>query len=437
MRLDDLYLWYLADPAKPAYVGTLKLVSAGKGVSLHYDKEWLANGFALSEDLPLIDNEFLPPGRLAADAQRAVGAVDDARPDRWGEKLIRYVVRPKRLSLMEYLYYAGDDRFGALGVSTSSSTYTPYATSPLPRVDDAQQLSEVAAKIEASESISDSEAKLIRAGGSLGGAKPKALIDIEGEEWVIKFFNGEPVDTPLIEHATMTLARRAGITTAETQVIHLANANAIAVRRFDREPGRRIHSISAGTAIRAATASGGEPDMGYPELARILRRVGIAQDGINERDARELFRRMVFNILVDNTDDHEKNHSLLVVNPLENGRLKLAPAYDVLPTNSGQGFQEFSCGVNGGESTLENAMSQCDAFGLLPAEAAAEVATVIAVVNSWREHFRSTGVSERDIESLAERLDEGELHTQRINFDQAVFQSGPVKRKRVSPFARA
>ena len=437
MRLDDLYLWHLADPATPRYVGRLKLVSAGKGVSLHYGSEWLANGFALSEDLPLIDNEFLPPGRLAADAQRAVGAVDDARPDRWGEKVIRFVAKPKRLSLMEYLYYAGDDRFGALGVSTSSSTYSPQAASPLPRLDDAQQLSEVAAKIEASEPISALEAKIFRAGGSLGGAKPKALIDIGDAQWVIKFFNGEPVDTPLIEHATMTLARRAGIATAETQVIHLTGANALAVRRFDREPGRRIHCISAGTAIRAATASGDEPEMGYPALARILRRVGITQDDINQRDARELFRRMVFNILVDNTDDHEKNHALLVMNPLENGRLKLAPAYDVLPANSGQGFQEFICGAHGRESTLENAMSQCDAFGLLPAQAAAEVVAVINVVNAWQKHFALAGVLERDIVSLAERIDDDALLTQRIGFDQARFQSGPARRKRASPFRRA
>ena len=436
MPLDDLYLWHLADPAIPRYVGALKLVSAGKGVSLHYGDDWLTNGFALSEDLPLIDTEFLPPGRLAADAQRAVGAVDDARPDRWGEKVIRFVVKPKRLSLMEYLYYAGDDRFGALGVSTSSGTYSPQAVSPLPRLDDAQQLSEVAAKIEASEPISALEAKIIRAGGSLGGAKPKTLIDINGEQWVIKFFNGEPVDTPLIEHATMTLARRAGITVAETQVIHLAGAHAVAVRRFDREPGRRIHSISAGTAIRAATASGREPEMGYPELARILRRVGITQDDINQRDARELFRRMVFNILIDNTDDHEKNHALLVANPLVNGRLKLAPAYDVLPTNSGQGFQEFICGAQGRESTLENAMSQCDAFGLLPAQAAAEVVAVIDTVNTWQEHFAHAGVSPRDIASLAERIDD-ELLAQRTGFDQARFQSGPARRKRASPFRRA
>jgi serine/threonine-protein kinase HipA len=437
MRLDDLYLWYLGDPATPRLVGTLRLVSAGKGVSLRYVDEWLANGFALSEDLPLVDNEFLPPGRLAADAQRAVGAVDDARPDRWGEKVIRFVDKPKRLSLMEYLYYAGDDRFGALGVSTSSSAYNPRAGSPLPRLEQVQQLSEVVAKIEASEPISALEAKIIAGGGSpLGGAKPKALIDIDGEQWVIKFFNNEPVDTPLIEHATMTLAKRAGITVARTQVIHIAGANAVAALRFDREQGRRIHSISAGTAIRAATASGGEPEMGYPELARILRRVGIAQDDINQRDARELFRRMVFNILVDNTDDHEKNHSLLVANPFGNGRLKLAPAYDVLPTNSGQGYQEFVCGAQGRDSTLDNAMSQCDAFGLLRAEAAAEVATVIDVVNTWQEHFAHAGVSERDIESLAERIDGEELLSQRVGFDPARFQSAPGKRKRASPFRR-
>ena len=438
MRIDDLSLWYLGDPATPRHVGALKLVSAGKGVSLHYGQEWLANGFALSEDLPLVDNEFLPPSRMAADAQRAVGAVDDARPDRWGEKVIRFVEKPKRLSLMEYLYYAGDDRFGALGVSTSSSTYSPRAGSPLPRLAQAQQLSEVVAKIEASEPINALEAKIIAGGGSpLGGAKPKALIDIDGEQWVIKFFNNEPVDTPLIEHATMTLAKRAGVTVAETRVIPLAGANAIAVRRFDRDQGRRIHSISAGTAIRAATASGAEPEMGYPELARILRRVGITQDEVNQRDAHELFRRMVFNILVDNTDDHEKNHSLLVVNPLANGRLKLAPAYDVLPTNSGQGYQEFICGAQGRDSTLDNAMSQCDAFGLRPAEAAADVAAVIEVVNAWQEHFAQAGVTARDISSLADRLDGEALLSQRIGFDSARFQTSPARRKRPSPFRRS
>lgn len=437
MRLDDLHLWYLGDPAEPRHVGALRLVASGKSVSLRYGADWLARGFALSEDLPLVDTEFLPPGRLAADMQRAVGAVDDARPDRWGEKVIRFVEKPKRLSLMEYLWYAGDDRFGALGVSTSAEAYVPRSAGPLPRVEDAQQLSEVAAKIEASEPITAVEARIIAGGGSpLGGAKPKALIDIGGEPWVIKFFNNEPVDTPLVEHATMTLAARAGITVAATRVIRLAGANAIAIRRFDRLRERRLHSLSAGTAIRAATPSGAEPEMGYPELARILRRIGLTQDDRHRHDARELFRRMVFNILVDNTDDHEKNHSLLVVDPFRNGRLTLAPAYDVLPTNSGQGYQEFICGADGRDSTLSNAMSQCDAFGLLPAEAAAEVAAVITVVNGWQDHFAQAGVTPRDIDSLAERIDGDELLQQRQGFDPARYPATAARKTRRSPFRR-
>jgi serine/threonine-protein kinase HipA len=322
-------------------------------------------------------------------------------------------------------------------MSTSSSTYSPRAVGPLPRLEQAQRLSEVVAKIEAAEPVHALEAKILAGGGSpLGGANPKALIEIDGEQWVLKFFNNEPVDTPLIEHATMTLAARAGVTVAETRVVRLAGANAIAIRRFDRAEGRRIHSLSAGTAIRAATASGQEPELGYPELARILRRVGLTQDDTHLKDTRELFRRMVFNILIDNTDDHEKNHSLLVVSPTQHGRLKLAPAYDVLPTNSGQGYQEFICGAQGRESTLDNAMSHCDAFGLAPAQAAAEVMAVIEVVNNWHRHFLKVGVTARDLESLAQRIDDQALRGQRDSFDPARFQSSRSRRKPTGPFQR-
>jgi serine/threonine-protein kinase HipA len=447
VRLDDLYLWDLADPAHPRLVGDLKLVSAGKGVSLQYSPDWLRTGFALSEDLPLVDTEFLPPARLSADAQRAVGAVDDARPDRWGEKVIRFVDKPKRLSLMEYLYYAGDDRFGALGVSTSASSYQPRTGGPLPRLPDAQRLSEVVSKIEAAEPLTELEARIIAGGGSpLGGAKPKALIDIGGEQWVIKFFNNEPVDTPLVEHATMTLAAQAGIAVATTQLVPLVGFNAVAIRRFDRlASGQRVHSISAGTAIRAATPAGTEPQLGYPELARVLRRVGSAEGGQNLQDARELFRRMVFNILMDNTDDHEKNHALLVVNPHANGRLKLAPAYDVLPSNSGQGYQEFICGAHGRDSTLDNALSECEAFGLTPAEAAQQVTRVIAVVDAWQAHFAHIGVSAADIGHLATFIDGDELLAQRRGFDPHHYAnlsgkpakaSRPARKSPFSPFSQ-
>ena len=409
--LDALSLWFLGDPAKPRLVGDLQLMTAGKGVSLTYAPTWLLGGFALSEDLPLIDIEHLPRTRGVA-----VGAVDDARPDRWGERVIQFIDKPVRLSLMEYLYYAGDDRFGALGVSTSNSQYLPRRNGPLPRLADAQTLSEVVAKISAKEPITNIERQMVTASGSFGGAKPKALIEIDGQQWVIKFFNGEPIDVPLIEHASMTLAAQAGIHVAQTQVVRLAGEHALAVQRYDRSGAQRIHCLSAGTALHAQAVDGQAADLSYPALAQLLRRQGVTVANLYLKDMHELYRRMVFNILIDNTDDHEKNHTLLVTEPTRNGRLRLAPAYDVLPTNSGQGHQEFGVGLDGSDSTLGNAMSQCALFGLTPARAAAEVFEVIEVVNGWHTHFKNCGVSGADIESLAERIDGEPLAAQRRDF---------------------
>jgi serine/threonine-protein kinase HipA len=108
----------------------------------------------------------------------------------------------------------------------------------LPVLADAQHLSEVALRIEAAEPLSVLEAKMVAGGGSpMGGAKPKALISIAGEQWVIKFFNNEPIDAPLVEHAAMTLALKACITVAQTQVIQLSGFHAVAIKRFDRHQG--------------------------------------------------------------------------------------------------------------------------------------------------------------------------------------------------------
>ncbi len=428
MKHDTLYLWCLSDPTAPRYVGRLRLVGAGKGVSLQYDANWLATGFPLSEDLVLVDAEQLPRWK-----GMAVGAVDDARPDRWGERVIQYIDKPARLSIMEYLFYAGDDRFGALGVSTSADDYLPRPQSPLPRLEQAQRLSEIVHKVCAKEPLDDIERKMLAAGGSFGGAKPKALIEIAGEQWVIKFFNNEPIDVPLIEHASMTLAKLAGITVAETQVLPLRGKHALAVRRFDRAADMRIHCISAGTALRAEAVAGQEPELGYPGLAQLLRRTGVADDGANLRDMQELFRRMVFNILIDNTDDHEKNHALMVVAPTRQGKYRLAPAYDVLTTNSGQGYQEFIVGTEMRDSTLSNAMSQCELFGYTLAQAAAQVARVIQVVGGWRKHFALCGVSTADLDSLAERIDGVQLLAQRRAFKPADYAS-PTRARRRSPF---
>jgi serine/threonine-protein kinase HipA len=339
---DTLYLWLLTRPSEPVLVGRLKLVRTMQGVSLEYSPDWLQRGFPLSEDLPLVSGELLPQEKATA-----AGAVDDARPDRWGERVIRLLDRPPRLSLLEYLYFAGEDRFGALGVSTQEDDYRPRTLGPLPKLEDSNRIHELIQRVQANEPVPEAQKRLISPGASMGGARPKALIVIDAAEWVIKFSDGEPADTPLVEHATMTLAEKAGIRVATTRAIRLTHGHAVAIRRFDRPPwGLRRHCLSACVALRAAA----EP-FGYPELAQLLRRK--AEPSTHLAQMRELFRRMVFNILIDNTDDHEKNHALMVT---DSQRYELSPAFDVLPSGQALGFQQMRVGEQEADSTLSNAL---------------------------------------------------------------------------------
>jgi serine/threonine-protein kinase HipA len=128
--------------------------------------------------------------------------------------------------------------------------------------------------------------------------------------------------------------------------VPLHKGHAVAVQRFDRAGIRRLHALSAHVALKAA----GETP-GYPELAQLLRRKGVAEDGVYTAQMRELFRRMVFNILIDNTDDHEKNHALLMANEAT-GSLALSPAFDVLPSGQALGYQQMRVGQEGADATL-------------------------------------------------------------------------------------
>lgn len=396
---DRLFLWLLTRPSDPVLVGELKLVRTTQGVSLEYASDWLQRGFPLSEDLPLASGEFLPKEKATA-----VGAVDDARPDRWGERVIRFIDRPPRLSLLEYLYFAGHDRFGALGVSTVEHSYQPHVIGPLPKLEDSDQIYELIQRVQANEPVPAGLKRLISPGASMGGARPKALLDIDGEEWVIKFSDGDPADTPLIEHATMTLAREAGIRVADTKAVRLTHGHAVAVRRFDRpRSGVRQHCLSALVALRAAAER-----FGYPELAQLLRRRADASTSASQM--RELFRRMVFNILIDNTDDHEKNHALLVTDAQ---RYELSPAYDVLPSGQGLGFQQMRVGEQEADSTLANALSMANLFGLSKRDAPRQVSEVAGVVDKWREHFAQCGVTKGDIDLYAQQIDRPFLLDQR------------------------
>lgn len=423
---EQLFLWSLLDPAHPALVGELKHMSNGD-CSLTYDATWLATGFALSPDLPLGPNAYAPFHHHARQSG-APGAVDDARPDRWGEKVIRYLHKPAA-TVYDHLYFAGHERFGALGVSDSINAYTPFGGTTLPRLEDAPAISEAIRIIESGVGELDAQMRaLVSAGGSLGGAKPKAAIAIGGQEFVIKFYNAEPFDQPLVEHATMELARAAGLDVARTQLVQLTGEHAVAIERFDRVGDQRVHCISACTLLRAMTPGGQDPEFGYPHLARALKQFGDIQT--LDAQLRELFKRMIFNILIANTDDHEKNHSLMCAVSGRTMRMTLSKAYDIVPTGSGATEHQFFISETSREPSLKEAMGVCAVFNLTPAEAAVDVAEIIAKVNGWKSFFVGLGVTARDLEELEALIDSESLLAQRIEFDPAEYNGKKAVRKR-------
>ncbi len=320
-----------------------------------------------------------------------------------------FLDKPPRLSLLEYLYFAGDDRFGALGVSTSAEEYRPRQLGPLPALGDTDTIHELIRKVQDNEPVPESQKRLISPGVTLGGARPKALLDIAGEQWVIKFSDGEPADTPLIEHASHAARAeskhsRCGDAGRAAHAWTMLSRSNVSIARTVR----RLHCLSASVALRAAAER-----FGYPELAQLLRRRGVVEQDQNERDMHELFRRMVFNILIDNTDDHEKNHALIATDAQQ---YRLSPAYDVLPSGQALGFQQMRVGEDEADSTFANALSMAPLFSLKKDAAIRQVREVVAVVNDWQKHYAECGVTRGDIDLYAEQIDRPFLLEQRQEF---------------------
>ena len=404
---DQLYVWALVNPQQPMLVGELRLSQlVADCATFAYAPPWW--NFALSEDLPIVQGQAFTAGERGS----APGAIDDARPDRWGERIIRHVVRPARLSVLEMLLFAGDDRFGALGVSVSADQYVPRQLGPYPQLRDLVPLSAAMEDLQTQAPVTADMQRLIQPGVTLGGARPKALLQTDAGACVIKFSElDDAVDTPLVEHATMTLAARAGIRVAVTGVLpipmrHGKALHALTIERFDRVGDYRLHCLSARTVLRAARL----PES-YSALATVLLRLGHPDRQMAQRE--ELFQRMVFNILMDNTDDHERNHSLRLG---LDGYYELTPAYDVVPTLLNMGRQSMLVGAAGAESSLENALTELNEFGIRRARAMDLIRQVAQVVDGWQAHFAQQGVCRADMELLHASIDRDALRTQRHAF---------------------
>jgi serine/threonine-protein kinase HipA len=241
--------------------------------------------------------------------------------------------------------------------------------------------------------------RLLRQGTSVGGARPKCTLLWQNALWIAKFpAKDDSLKIPRIEYATLRLAEKCGIQVPETRLLSTDNTEILMVRRFDRtrrDTGwTRIGFISALSLMEWDEADRLRWD--YPSLADVMRRhTALA-------DVHELFRRMVFNILVRNTDDHPRNHGFLY----DDSGLRLSPAYDIVPTLAMPGvgtdfFLAMGVGDRGREASLENAVTRASRFGLPEDTARAVIMEVMQAVRTWQEHFKALGCLDEEIHALA------------------------------------
>lgn len=397
---DRLFCWDLGNPISPRLIGEVKLEASARTCILLLDPAWQRSGFDLTPGMSNAKTRHPTEPGL-----RLPGALDDAVPDQWGERMIRVISRPSRMSPLDLLWYAGDRRFGALGISSSAEAYRPRPEPPLIQAGSIQAAEEVIGRVMAREPLTDRERELIASAGTLGGAHPKMLVAEDGAEWIAKFPKGQNVDQLLIEHASMELARRAGLNVAESRVVRGGIDHVLLVRRFDRTRERREHAVSARTLLTR------EGDDSYATISGLIRKLAAPEEILTQQ--RELFGRMAFNIMIDNTDDHTKNHAFL---RREDGAWGLSPAYDIPVQMNGLGVQAIQISPDPARLNRfdrEHAVAAAAWFGMRPEKALAEWNRVAGHVALWRDVFEEVEVTESDIDYLADFLDSPEKQEHR------------------------
>ena len=301
--------------------------------------------------------------------------------------------------------YSPDDRAGALGFGLNKEPPAPRRT--FNQTLELERLQTLVELIIADEELPQSaEAEqvqgLMGGGTSMGGARPKAVVEDESGLWIAKFHHPEDKwNDARVEHAMLILARECGLQTAESKVVAIGEHDAVLVKRFDREHTktgyRRGRMISALTLLRADENYQNRANWSYPLLVEELRRISSQP----RSDAAELFRRMCFNALISNVDDHPRNHAVVAMNMA----WKLSPAYDLTPSTPisiERRDLALECGDMGRYAHIENLLSQSTRFLLEPDAAKNTIDTIEEIVkNRWRRIARREGVTEKDCEKIA------------------------------------
>ena len=337
--------------------------------------------------------------------QGLFGSLRDAGPDYWGRRVIERHVSKAYLGELDYLIYSPDDRAGALGFGLGQQPPAPLRQ--FNRTVDLAKLQELAEKIIADEDVpaepdSEQAQELLLVGTSMGGARPKTVVEDEEGLWIAKF--NRPDDRwnfARVEHAMLVLAKECGLNASVSKTTTIGERDVLLVKRFDRskvdQGYQRARMLSALTLLQASESPQERLRWSYVLLSEELRRVSSKP----KDDTTELFRRMTFNALISNSDDHPRNHAILAVS----NDWRLSPAYDLVPsTPVSQDRRDLAleCGDRGRYAHVDNLLSQCQRFLLERSEAESMIVEMEKIVKArWLPIALAQGVTQRDCDRIA------------------------------------
>jgi serine/threonine-protein kinase HipA len=418
---DQLLFVYVDLDGTPILAGRLygRRPKGQESASFEYDRGWIDHprGFALDPALPLATGSY-----HTAAGRALFGAIGDSAPDRWGRTLMRRAERrqaraenrqPRSFGEVDFLIHVDDEtRMGAYRYAKTPGGLFLAAPQDKSRVP---PLLELPRLLNAADQLSrddegddgDDDLRLILApGSSLGGARPKASVrDTDGRLLIAKFSApDDEINLPKWESIALTLAEEAGLTVARHRLTKVGDRSVLLLERFDRNnnAATRLPFQSAMTLLGAVD----NETRSYLEIAAGIRQFGAAVAA----DLAELWRRIVFSILISNTDDHLRNHGFLrhgFLRPNRQGGWRLSPAYDLNPMPPDIRPRILSTAIDEEDTTasIDLALSVAPHFGLKLAEAKHHAAEVARAVSSWRHHAAQLGLSTREIDRMAGAFD--------------------------------
>lgn len=365
-----------------------------------YHADYLSRpgAYPLDPQLPLTG------GQLQTPADRVIfGAFSDCAPDRWGRRLIDRAERDRTeadgtkahsFAEIDYLLGVRDDlRQGALRFrDPERGSYLAGDEEGIPYLLDLGRLLAAADHLERDEATSSEVRDLLRAGSSLGGARPKAHVLLPDERVAIAKFpsaSNDDWDVMRWEAVALDLAASAGINTPEWQIYEIDGKAVLIVTRFDRAEVGRIGYVSAMTMLEATDGD----ERSYIDVAEIIER----ESADPEADLQELWRRVALSLLISNTDDHLRNHGFLRAS---SSGWRLSPVFDINPNPRPVG-QRLATAIDlGSLDSIETLLDVSEFFRLSKDEATAVLAAVAEATGHWREAAARQGLDRADIAQM-------------------------------------